>query len=174
MRLAHWIGCLSLALPLAGCGCGNSDAEVIAAGPGPDTAVVEVPEVGNPEDAKDRSRTRWEVIAAGDWVQAYDFLSPARKKQQRLGEYLAGKEDHEYRNPTDPILLGAEGDEAYIELSVLWTPHHAILGAVDNMPDDLTDQLDMVETWTYVEGEWYFTDVGRQKEFLADHPNLGK
>ncbi len=190
MRLSiHLLGGLCLALPLLGCGCADSDA-----GPGdgsgeeaesganptepaaPETPVAEAPAPKAPDvkDALARAEKRWEMIQAEDWIQAYDFLAPARRRQEKLGGYLAGKSDHEYRNPSKPHLLGMEGEQAFLEVSVLWTPHHDILKTADNAPEDFTEQLEMIETWQWIDQEWYWVAVTRQNEFLDEHPQFKK
>lgn len=196
MRLSiHLIGGLCLALPLIGCGCADSDAgpadeaesganqtePTAPAVPVSEAPVSEAPappasneKAPDPKDALARSEQRWEMIQAEDWIQAYDFLTPARKKQEKLGNFLAGKADHEYRNPSKPHLLGTEGEQAYLEVSVLWTPHHDILGTADNAPEDFTQQLEMIETWQWIDEEWCWVGVARQNEFLDEHPKFKK
>jgi hypothetical protein len=120
-----------------------------------------------------RSAERWQRVVAADWIQAYDYQHPALKKQVPIGSFLANKEHHEYRNPSKPRLIGSEGNQAFVELSVLWEPHHPILQTVENRPDDMTEELPMVETWAWTDGEWYFIQNERANEFHAKHPDLG-
>ena len=84
-----------------------------------DTAVVEEPAApAEPvaADAEARSNERWELIVAGDWIQAYDFGLPQIRAAQPLGNFLTGKENHEYRNPSKAKVIGGEDDVAYLEL----------------------------------------------------------
>lgn len=180
MKLAHLIGCLCLALPLVGC---DDSGASIHAGDGAETPKPESPSppppvkdvaVKNVKDALKRSQTRWEVIEGGDWIQAYEFLSPSRKRQESLGRFLQGKDDHEYRNATKPVLLGEEGDQAFLEVSVRWTPHHDILDTAHNKPEDYTQTLNVIETWHWVDGVWCWIKLERQNEFLAANPKFAK
>lgn len=120
----------------------------------------------------DRCRERWEVVVAADWIQAFDFNDPRAKELEPLGSFLQGKEHHEYRNPSKPNLIGTEGDLAYMELAVLWEPHHPIIQTVSNKPEDMTQELHMVETWRWVDGEWYFVGNERQSDFHKAHPQI--
>jgi len=179
-RVIPLIGVLCLAFPLIGCSGSDVDpAEVHAAEkaePVTKAPAVEAPapQVGDTKSALARSAKRWEMIAAEDWIQAYDYLAPARRKQETLAQYLSNKEDHEYRNPSKPHLIGTDGDFAYIEFSVVWTPHHPILNTVDIGPESYTQTLNMIESWQWVDGEWYWIHVARQNEFLAAHPQFKK
>ncbi|MFT7484302.1 MAG: ABC-type glycerol-3-phosphate transport system substrate-binding protein [Candidatus Paceibacteria bacterium] len=119
-----------------------------------------------------RSVARWETVVAVDWIQAYEFLDPTIRQLQPLGQYMAGKENHEYRNPSAPLVIGSDGELGYVELSVLWEPHHPILQTVANAPDDMTDELHMVETWRWDAGEWYFVKNERAPDFHKEHPGL--
>ena len=117
------------------------------------------------EIAPARSAARGDTIVAGDWVQSYDFLAPARKAQESLVRYLAGKDYHEYRNPSRPHLHSTDGKTAYVEVSVLWTTHHPMIPA-DTDPEYLIQELHIIETWMWIEGEWFWVENTRQSEFL--------
>lgn len=174
-RVIPLIGALCLALPLTGCNGSDADPdEVHVAGKTEPPVEAPAPKVRDAKVALARAAKRWEMIAAEDWIQAYDFMAPTRRKQEKISQYLSNKEDHEYRNPSKPHLIGTDGDFAYIEFSVVWTPHHAILNMVDIGPENYTQTLDMIETWQWVEGEWYWIRVDRQNEFLAAHPQFKK
>jgi len=168
--LVHSLAALSLLL-LAGCG-----ADVAAGGAAPESegsaATASVPAEPDLSTVTGRSVERWQRVVAADWIQAYDYQHPAIKAQVPIGTFLANKEHHEYRNPSKPRLIGSEGEEAYLELSVLWEPHHPILQTVNDRPDDMTEELHMVETWAWNEGEWYFVTNARAGEFHAKHPDL--
>jgi hypothetical protein len=132
------------------------------------------PSVPDLTQVEARSAARWELVVAQDWIQAYDFIPPQIRAVSSLGQFVSGKEHHEYRNPSRPRLIGSEKDLAYVELSVLWEPHHPILQTVRDKPDDMTEELHMVETWKWQDGQWYFFGNARQNEFLAEHPEIGK
>ncbi|MFT7669993.1 MAG: hypothetical protein ACI8X5_002700 [Planctomycetota bacterium] len=124
------------------------------------------------ETVVSRSESRWDTVTAGDWIQAFEFQDPRAKTIQPIGTYLQGKEHHEYRNPSKPHMIGSEGDLVYLELAVLWEPHHPILGTVSNSPQNLTQELHMVETWRWVDGDWFFVTNERQGEFHEAHPEI--
>lgn len=184
MRLPHLFAALGTGalIALAGCSYDEVDAAaspkasakasteaqgVEAAKPGanltPDLSLVEA-----------RSVERWNLVVAADWIQAYDFLLPAMKREVSIGNFLGNKEHHEYRNPSEPRLIGTEGNLAFLECSVLWTPHHPILGTAKNKPKDLTDELHMIESWAWQDGTWYFVKNERVRDFFEAHPNLQK
>jgi hypothetical protein len=169
MRFQYFIGGLGLALLFVfGIGCGSENVD------GP-TTTEQAPVVAAAPDLSvvvSRSQARWELVVAGDWLQSYDFMPPSVRKNVKLGMYLSGKEHHEYTNPSVPKLIGSEGNVAYLELSVLWEPHHPILDTVKDRPDDMTEELTMIETWEWFEGEWYLRGSQRPKEFLEEHPDV--
>ena len=68
--------------------------------------------------------------------------------------------------------LEGGGETAFLELAVLWEPHHPILQTVDERPDDMTQELHMVETWKWFEGEWYFVENERHSDFMKEHPGI--
>jgi len=161
-------------LALHGCSPATSEAktseatadavvEAESAPAGPDLNLVE-----------GRSTERWQLIVNADWIQAYDFSLPTIRAHQPLGAFLSNKQHHEYRNPSKPKLIGVEdeGRTAFLELAVLWEPHHPILQTVEDRPDDMTQELHMVETWKWHEGEWYFVENERHSDFMKEHPGI--
>lgn len=118
-----------------------------------------------------RARARWGHIARGNWVTAYEFLTPARRDQESLGSFLQGKQDHEYTRPRVLGILDVRGETAFVQVTVVWIPHHSVLGG--GWPDgELSEQLEMVETWQWVDGVWYWSAVERPGEFFGKHPEL--
>lgn len=188
MKLHHTIAGLGLSALMLFAGC--SDGAVSEAANGTQGASAAVNEEAGAADAAAdadadlstpntdtlvaRSVAHWDLVVAADWIQAYDFLEPARKAAKPLGQYISGKVMHEYRNPSAPQLIGTDGDKAFLELSVLWEPHHPQIQNAANAPDDMTEELHMVEIWRWVKGEWYFTESVRANEFHQAHPGLGK
>ena len=184
MKLHHTIAGLGLSALMLFAGCSDGAVSGAANGTqGADAAVNE--DAGAADAAADlstpntdtlvaRSVAHWELVVAADWIQAYDFLDPAFKAAQSLGQYISGKEMHEYRNPSTPQLIGTDGDKAFLELSVLWEPHHPQIQNASNAPEDMTEELHMVEIWRWVKGDWYFTESVRANEFHQAHPGLGK
>ncbi len=171
-----------LLLPLLLTGCDSRGTEALSAPTGSpasaeaDNNSVAAETAAEPDldQVAGRSAARWEMIVATDWIQAYDFIHPAIKEHQSLASYLAGKEHHEYRSPSTPVLIGSEADHAYLELSVLWQTHHPQVLAASNIGDDLTQEMQIIETWIWQDGTWYWSSTERQREFLEKHPDLVK
>ncbi len=168
---------LALTLPLIGCGpdleaapTGADDAAQSSAAS--DEAVVDAaPDL---DKVSARAAARWDAIVAGDWIQAYDYMTPDAKKLVSLASFLGGKEYHEYRNPTKAFIIDSVGDEAYLEFSVLWETHNPQVVIAANNPGDLTQEMHIIETWTWQDGEWFWVATERTKEFMAAHPEVGK
>jgi len=115
-----------------------------------------------------RIQARWDAIVVGDWIEAYDFLAPGRKQAQSLGAYIDGKDYHKYRDPSVPVLIGADGDQAFYGLKVVWKPTHP---QIPQDPDP-SQTMDIIETWFWHEGRWSWQTAQRRREFLAMHPDL--
>jgi len=173
---------LCTALLLAACGGDSTHAAGATAGAtgGATTAAeatTDVQEtataVATPESLVARSAARWNLIEGADWIQAYDFLVPEAKRLQSLTQYIGGKENFEYRNPSEPKVIGNDELLYYVEVSVLFEPHHPILETVRNRPDDMTEELHIVETWRAIDGEWFWVNNARQGDFLKAHPEIG-
>jgi hypothetical protein len=163
------------AFGLAACSAGSGDTEVHASSSAAEDTSSST-ELVTPvlDTLETRAIDRWDAIVAQEWIQAYDYLPDSLKKQLSLSEFLSGKEYHEYRNPTRPYLLGTEGDKAYLEVSVLWQPHHPEVLVAANNPGDLTQEMHVIETWVWEDGEWCWITTERQREFLAAHPQLAE
>ncbi len=116
---------------------------------------------------KDRFYQRWQAAMDGDWIEAYAFLSPEQRELTSMGVFLANKDHHHYAGLTDVELFGRDGDRVFIAHRIEWTPRHPILEG-----RDLSDWLDVAETWVWEDGEWYFQSTARRREFLERHPEF--
>ncbi len=173
MNLQNITVALSIAMTLTLLGCTGGSAETTSAAVQASGEATEADSRAPDLDTvAERSTEYWKSIVAADWIQAYDFTDPATREIVGLGQFLQQKEHHEYRNPSQPKLIGSEGDLAYLELAVLWEPHHPILSTVRDKPADMTQELHMVETWRWVDGDWFFVGNDRQEDFHAEHPGL--
>lgn len=120
-----------------------------------------------------RVAERWEVITHDDWIQAYDYVPPERRKVEKISSFLQGKEHHAYSNPSKPKLVAIRGEKGHVEVEVVWTPHHPqILGADNIPPEGMTQLLSLVETWVVEGGEWYWSETTRRSEFYTRNPEL--
>lgn len=177
MKIATTSLLLALALPLSACGP-NVGAQDAPAEGGSEATVEEsapeAPSTPDPSTVLARAAARWDAVVAGEWIQAYDYLPPEVRKVETLPRYLANKEHHEYRNPSKPFLLLQEDDKAYVEVNVVWETHHPQVVIAQNNPGDLAQTLHMIETWQWVDGDWYWSAVDRQKDFFKNNPELAK
>lgn len=120
-----------------------------------------------------RSAQRLELIEKADWIQSYDFLAPQVRRQQPLGDYLKGTEDNHYIVKRAPALIAREGRLGYLQVVIDWTPTHSELQTAANIDDgNLTQELDLTETWGFQDGEWHFLKWERSNEFRRSHPKL--
>ena len=123
----------------------------------------------------ERSTLRWASVSKGDWIAAYDFVTPEQKQQVPLAQFLPGKDLHEYANPQVKKVLRIEGERGYVEASAVWTPHHPQLQQVKLEPGQtLTQELKMIETWVWVDGDWMYFSAEGDTEFLEKHPQFLK
>lgn len=120
-----------------------------------------------------RATDRWQLIENEDWIQSYSFNSKIAKKARDLGSYLNGSSDNHYVVLSAPKLIGSDGTKGFVQVMVEWTPTHAELKNAANAGDgQYTDELDMVETWVWEGGEWFWENTSRTYEFVAAHPSL--
>ena len=168
-----------LAFPLALSGCDRSAADAVVPTPSvatPPTAPV-APKA-EPTEARlsERVADMWKKKARKEWVETYDFLAPEMRKALPIGMYLQNKESHEYTNPVVHEVMRIDDKIGYVRLSVTWTPHHPQLSKVKLEPGQtLTQDLEIIETWMWVDGDWYQARVPQSpEEFFEEHPDFLK
>lgn len=126
-----------------------------------------------PERLRARSVARWTVIARGDWIDAYTYLTPEQQRGVTIAQFLSGKNFHTYANPSVDRVVAVEETRGYLAVRALWTPQHPDLQRVKLEPgQSLTEELRMIETWRWSGDDWYFVDAAREGEFFAAHPAL--
>jgi len=126
-----------------------------------------------PERVVARSAERWRRVAAAEWVEAYSYLAPSVRKTTDLGTYLRGKATHVYEKPGEPQVLELSGDTAFLRATATWTPRHPLLDKVELEPGQtLTQAIEMIETWSWVDGDWFFVRADQPAEFFNDRPDL--
>lgn len=172
---------LSLGLFFSSC----EDTTAAPAGTSPGLATV----AGATTEAKptarrlvQRAAERWDLICrAGDqsklWIDVYDYEAPAARDAVPLSRFLGNKEDFHYDNPSAPVPLLIEDDTAYVSVNVIWEAgKHSKIGAqsgVVGADPNRIEFLDMVETWKFVEGDWYFLGPAvRRVDFLEENPDI--
>ena len=127
------------------------------------------------EHALDRARARWDHIAKGEWIDAYEFQSPEVKRKMDLSHYLNGKAHHTYENPKVEGILKLEKNFVLVRSTVLWTPHTPELQRVKLEPGQtVTQEVPMIETWKWDSGDWYIVEQKGTDEFFKKHPELLK
>lgn len=169
------LGALLMAGTVMGTWACNEDAE----DPANDAAVAQAPVAEKTtERLLARSEERWSHISKGDWIVGYDYLSPTIKQWMSIYQFLEGKGNHKYEEPAKPefIAMDPENDNlAYVQVNVKWTPLHSMLEMVDDRPDDLSQRIEMVETWEWAEGDWGMQwPPERVSDFYSSHPDLLK
>lgn len=120
-----------------------------------------------------RAQARWQLIENEDWIQSYSYLAKEIREFQDLGAYLSGASVHEYIVKQEPLLVGQDGLQAYVQVLVEWTPTHPELKNAANADQgSLTQDIDMIETWTWENGDWFFVNGARARDFIQEHPSL--
>jgi len=138
---------------------------------------------GAPQDAtvnertadrlRTRALTRWTVVARGDWIDAYTYLTPEQQRGVTVAQFLSGKNFHTYASPSVDRIVAVEDSYGYVATRALWTPQHPDLQRVKLEPgQSLTEELHMIETWRWAGDDWYFVEAAREGEFFAAHPAL--
>lgn len=118
---------------------------------------------------------RWASVSKADWIAAYDYLTPEQKQVLPLAQYLPNKANHEYSNPTVGVVVKIDGEQGYVRATALWTPHHPQLSQVKLEPgQSLTQELKMIETWRWIDGDWLYVTAEGDTDFLEKHPELLK
>ncbi|MBL8858285.1 MAG: hypothetical protein JNL28_07280 [Planctomycetes bacterium] len=122
-----------------------------------------------------RAQERWDKGVKSDWVATYTFSAPEVKREQPLATYLAGMSIHKYENMRPVEVLSVSADKAYVRTAGLWTPIAPQVQRVKLEPgQSLTQDIEMIETWRWVDGDWYFVRPQRDTDFYAEHPDLLK
>jgi hypothetical protein len=162
----------SCALSFLASACSNEHDDPV------ESASASPAEIRRPTESRliERSKERWRLSSAGEWIDVYDLLSPKVKKQMSLYAFLDGKQHHVFNDPSAPRLVGVEGAKAYTEVTVTWTPQHpALMRAEIPEGESLTERFELIETWEWVENDWYLEwPPERPAEFFEQHPDLLK
>ncbi len=166
---------LALAL-LAGTLCPACDKEAPPESAKP-AAAVQAPTAPKhePTEARllERVRERWARAEAGDWVAAFEYQGAEVRKELGLAQYLAKAQHHTYNNVRVLEVLALQGDVGYVRVGGLWTPTHPQLKRVKLEPGQtLTQDIEIIETWRFADGDWFLMRPDRPEEFFEEHPEL--
>ncbi len=164
-----------LTLPLMVAACAPESGNTQAAQTQPQTSAAPAAKTPTEEALMERARARWASIDKEDWIEAYNFITPEVRKVNPIGKYLQGKENHRYDNPVIEKVVAK--DEAkgvvYVRSRVLWTPQHAQLKTLKLEPGQtLTEEVPIVETWKWLQNDWYFVEQEGADKFFEAHPEL--
>ncbi|MFO1010159.1 MAG: hypothetical protein U1F29_08870 [Planctomycetota bacterium] len=160
---------------LAGAACVFTACDVKPSQAAPNTAAVTAPPKPEPTQERllARANERWQKVIQADWIQAYDYLSPDQKRQVPIGQYLQNKQNHRYENPRLGEVLRCDGKDAFLKVTVLWTPQHPKVREVKLEPGQtLTQEVEMYESWRWAEGDWTYVRAQRPDEFFQEHSEL--
>ena len=120
-----------------------------------------------------RAQERWNKIMKGDNIAAYDFQVPEAKRELSLATYDSRLRKHRYENAHVDEIISLKGEDAFVRISVLWTPIDEVTRRVKLDPGQtLTQDLTMVETWRFIDGDWSFVRPERDTDFFENHPEL--
>lgn len=162
-------GCLSLLLTSS---CDHGSA---AESPAPTFLTTVKQRQPTPAQLIERANVRWQRIVKAEWIEAFDFLTPEQKQTTSLTQYLQGKQNHQYEHARVQDVIHADGQNAYLRVTTLWTPHHPQLSTVKLEPGQtLTQEVTMVESWRWVDNDWMYVRAQREEEFFQEHAELLK
>ena len=164
---------LVLALAFSSSACDTHGNEPVA----PTQAQTVTPPAIQPtaERAALRSKERWEKGCKADWVPVYDYLAPEVKREMTLARFLGNMQLHRYDNMKVEEVVAVQKDKAYVRVAGLWTPQGPDGARVKLEPGQtLTQELKMIETWRWVDGDWSYVRPQRDTDFFAEHPDLLK
>lgn len=157
--------CLGALVAVPCCGDAGSQGGVLAASSRPATR----------EELLLRVRQRLEAVEGRDLVAAHSYCTPTVRREQPLGQYLQRMELHRYERCALVEVVAVEGEQAYVRTAALWTPTHPKVREVKLEPGQtLSQEIEILETWRYEEGEWGFVKQERVDEFFAARPDLLK
>ncbi len=178
---AVWIAASLLGLSIAA--CQPNEATTGTTTPQNTSAQTRKGAAARPDAARlvERVARRWDLIcrASNDsklWIEAYDFEAPAAREAVSLANFIANKGNFHYDQPGEPRVLFIEDGTAYVNTTVLWLSgkHPALqAGNVLGADPNSVEFLDMVETWKWVDDDWYFLGPpARKNEFFDENPDF--
>jgi len=127
------------------------------------------------ERAQLRAQERWAKGVKGDWVAVYDFHAPEVKRELGLAQFLGNMQMHRYENMKAVEVLAVQSDKAFVRTTGLWTPQGPQVSRAKLEPGQtLTQEITMIETWRFVDGDWCFVRPERDTDFFPAHPELLK
>lgn len=160
--------CLALAGTFASMACrrGPDPIPVVEPALAPPVASVEPTE----ERLLQRANERWARIAVKDWVAAYEYLTSEQRATLPLDTFLKGKQYLEYSRPRVAGTVWIDGERAFLRVLVDWMPPRGCTLGVRIEPKPRSSlEVEIIETWRWNDGEWFFVRAQHPDEFLAEH-----
>lgn len=144
--------------------------------PAPQPQVAKAPAVKReptPAAALERARQYWAAGEKGDWIATYDMLAPELQRDQPAAAYLQRKANHIYRNMRVTEVVAQKDDKIFLRVLGQWTPNHPKVKEIKLEPGQtLTQDVEMIEIWRWVNDQWCLSRPLRVDEFLEQFPDL--
>jgi hypothetical protein len=158
-----------VAAPWLVAGCGQGDVQ--AGKPAAQAATAEPTR----ERLEARVGERLKSVEARDLAAVHNYFSPAMKKQRTLGQFAQQMENHKYESCRMVEILATNQDMGYVRTGALWTPTHPQVQRVKLEPGQtLTQDIEIIETWQWVENDWHFVRQESESDFFEANPDLLK
>jgi len=103
-----------------------------------------------------RVLSRWNTLMDGEFEQAYEFFSPSHRKLFPLEHYLSNTGSTVQWLSVEVESIKFDGNRA----SVLVALEHRLILPMGVGDDFGKIGKDIVETWLWVNGQWWYTDDG--------------
>ena len=158
----------SLTLVLAGLWCGACDVAV-------DTVEASASHQQPQTQARleTRVRERLAALEAQDIVGVHARHTPSARREQGLGAFAQRMEYHRYERCRFVETVAVEGEQAYVRTTALWTPNHPKAREARLEPGQtLTQEVGILETWRYEDGDWGWVTQERESDFFEARPEL--
>src|SRR4029079_19656855 len=92
---------------------------------------------------------------------------------QTLGMFMDRMREHLYENPRVEDVVGMKDDFAYVRTNIEWTSLNPVAKKVKLEPGQtLKQEVAMIETWRFVDGDWMYVKPQNDREFFEAHPEL--
>src|SRR5205085_10661656 len=102
-----------------------------------------------------------------------DLLAPDVQREQPVAQFLQRKNFHVYKDMRVTEVVAHKDDQISLRVRGRWTPQHPEVKRVKLEPGQtLTQDVEMIEIWRWIGGDWYLQRPMRAEEFLEQFPEL--